>query len=246
MRPLTLLPLFAGLGLGALSAATPGCAEDCSTVTEYTECTSTPGLRYVACPDTYEFNDGSHYTNAGRASDYCYCGSAQVECTDGRMASLCNFTPFDGTAALVYDDNTGSSLTNGVAKCLGYESCTLQTGLCSYQGWYLRCEGPQGTRYVTSTGKVKSEESTAILSCNPGGGDLGDSGDPTAATAATAGSTYRCEAAVTSCDQLDDCSASEACYDASDFFYCANSVDCEIHADITGCVADLACKWELQ
>lgn len=242
MRPLTLLSLFAGLALGAIAAATPGCGADCSGQDQYTECTALPGLRYAQCPDTYEFNDGSHYVSAGRASDYCYCGSAQVECKDGRMASLCNFMPLDGTASLVYDDNTGSSLTNGAAKCLGFDSCTLETFACTYQGWYLRCNGPDGQRFVTSTGKVKTQESTAILSCNPGGADLEEEVDPTSATSPP---TYSCVRAITSCGQLDDCSASDACYDAADFFYCAETVDCEIHGDITGCVSDPACKWEM-
>ena len=245
MRYLNLLTLLAGLGLGALTAATPGCGQDCSGVTDYVACTSTPGLRYAECPDTWEFNDGSHYSTLGRASDYCYCGSELIECKDGRMASLCNFTPLDGTTALVYDDNTGASLEKGTAACLGFDSCTLETSFCTYNGWYLRCVGAEGTRFVTSSGKVKTLESTAIAGCNPGGvksGDSSDSSDPTTLTTANPPS-YACVPRVSYCSELDDCAASDACYDASDFYYCADTVRCDVHTNEPGCTADLACQW---
>lgn len=231
MRTINLLSLLAGLGLGALSAAAPGCTPDCSGVDEYTECTSRSGLRYVDCGSSYEFNDGAHFSGGGAASDYCYCGLAQIECEDGRLASLCNFTPLDGSQALVYDDNTGTSLENGVAKCLGYDTCSLITAGCSFNGWYLRCETGSGTRYVQSNGETTTLQANALLGCNPTDAD----------GAAKSG---RCEDAVDKCSALADCSMSAACYD--DLFPCEeNYPSCYDYDDPGSCGVDPACKWEV-
>lgn len=231
LRTINLLSLLAGLGLGALSAASPGCAPDCSDVGEYTECTSRSGLRYVDCGSSYEFNDGAHFSGAGAASDYCYCGLAQIECKDGRLASLCNFTPLDGSQALVYDDNTGTSLENGVAKCLGYDACGLITAGCSFGGWYLRCEGNSGTRYVQSNGEVTVALGAAIQGCNP----TDDNGE------AKSG---HCEDAVDKCSELPNCNLSASCTD--DTFPCQeNYPGCYEYDSPATCGIDPACKWEV-
>ena len=232
MRTINLLSLLAGLGLGALSAATPGCAPDCSDVEEYTECTSRSGLRYVDCGASYEFNDGSHYSSAGAASDYCYCGATQIECKDGRLASLCNFTPLDGSVALVYDDNTGVTLEKGVASCLDYDTCSLITSGCSYGGWYLRCQTDTGTRYVQANGEVTSVLGTAVVACNP----TDESGQ------AKAG---HCEKAVESCSALANCNLSVACTSGISSCEDEGSPSCYYNDDAASCGVDPACKWEV-
>lgn len=231
MRYLNLLSLSAGLGLGVISAAAPGCAPDCASITEddYTECTSHPGLRYTVCGSSaYEFNDGAHFDDLGFASDYCYCGIGQLECKDGRLASMCNFGPLDGTASLVYDDGTRAALENGTAACLGYDTCALETNNCSFNGWYLRCAGT-AVRYVSSTTQIFSDQGEALIACNPQGPDGSPAG--------------YCEDAIADCSELPDCDASEACKDET--FFCSSVVICSNNDDLTSCAADPACKWEL-
>lgn len=231
MPYLNLLSLVAGLGLGVISAAATGCAPECPGVTEdaYSECTSRAGLRYTVCgSDNYEFNDGSHYGDAGLASDYCYCGDAQLQCTDGRRASLCNFDPLDGTTALVYDDGSRAALDKGTAACLGFDDCTLETQNCSFNGWYLRCAGGD-VRYVASTTQISIDEVDAVFACNPRVERSLPGG--------------HCEDAIADCDVLSDCDASAAC--RGEGSSCASVVRCADHDDLTSCAADPACKWEL-
>jgi len=232
MRHLNLLWLLSGLGLGALGAAAPGCAPDCPGITEddYTECTSSAGLRYTVCGSSnYEFNDGAHFSSRGPADDYCNCGISQLECKDGRLASLCNFSVLDGSNALVYDDGARPTLEKGTAACLGYDTCTLETKDCSFNGWYLRCTG-SAIRFVSSTAQILTDQAEALLACNPQNAD----GMPPAG---------RCVDAIPDCNVLPDCDLSAACKD--DTSPCSSVVLCDNNDDLTRCAADPACKWEL-
>ena len=216
------------MGLGALSAVSlggvgtgvvAGCARTCSS--EFVECTSKPGLRYVDCDGArWEFNDGRGFDSLGRALDYCYCGEGMVECIDNTFVSMCNTTPLDGEAIIVYDNNTSAELTVGLADCLGRPSCSLETAGCTNNGWYLDC-GP-GT-YVTSYGE-KTSQSDALESCAIGSG--------------------RCVETIEDCQELSNCAVSVACYDDYYADGCQSFVSCYKNDDAASCLADVACTWE--
>lgn len=230
VRYLNLLSLLSGIGLGVVFAAAPGCAPECAE-DDYTECTSQPGLRYTLCGGSnYEFNDGAHFDDLGFASDYCYCGINQLECKDGRLASLCNVGPLDGSSALVYDDGSRRTLEKGTAACLGFDTCTLETSSCSFNGWYLYCSTGSTVRYVSSTTEIFRELGDAVIACNPPVVD-GEAGPG------------RCADAIATCVELPDCDASAACKD--DTFFCSSVVACDKNDDMASCAADPACKWEL-
>lgn len=217
------------MGLGALSAVSlgpvgtgvvAGCAYTCSS--EFVECTSRPGLRYVDCGGArWEFNDGRGFDSLGQALDYCYCGEGMVECTDDTVVSMCNTTPVDGKAIVVYDDDSSADLTVGVADCLGRPSCTLLTAGCSNQGWYLACGGGV---FIGSDGQPKSQ-SEALASCAIGDGD--------------------CVDAIDDCQYLASCAGSAACYDSYYEDGCSSYVACYNNDDAASCIADPACMWKV-
>lgn len=224
--------LFLGLALGAVyTVVLDGCAPKCALISDDEDvvtCTSRPGLLYVTCEESYEFNDGAHYTSPGLALDHCYCGEGRVACTDGRSASLCNLGPLGEPSTLVYDDDGSSvDLAQGVAACLGYSGCTLVTDSCSYGGWYLRCGGS----FVTSAGEIKTSVGDAILACNPSR----DDGEPL--------SGY-CNDAIEMCAELTNCAASPACIDDFDGS-CRTYPYCSDHDDLVACAADPACDWKV-
>jgi hypothetical protein len=217
------------MGLGALSAVSlgsagtgvvAGCAHTCSS--EFVECTSKPGLRYVDCDGArWEFNDGRGFDSLGRALDYCYCGEGMLECVDDTFVSMCNTTPLDGNAIIVYDNNTSADLEVGVADCVGRPSCTLQTSGCTNNGWYLNCGA--GT-YITADGQ-QTTQSVALESCAVGYGS--------------------CKEAIDDCQSLADCAASVACYDSYYADGCQSFVSCYRNDDAASCIADPACMWEV-
>ena len=227
MRHLKIYTL--SLGLGALSAvslgsagtsAVVGCAYKCSS--EFVECTSKPGLRYVDCDGArWEFNDGRGFDSFDQAFDYCYCSETMVECIDDTFVSMCNTTPLDGDATVVYADETSADLKVGMAECLGRQTCALQTTGCSHQGWYLACDG--GAIY-SADGQFKTQ-SEALEGCAVGNG--------------------HCVDAIDSCQELADCSKSVACFDDYYGDYCASSVYCSGHGDAASCITDPACMWEV-
>lgn len=214
-------------GLGSLSggtvAAVAGCALECG---DYVDCTSRPGLRYVDCGGRqYEFNDGRSFESKGAALDYCYCGEELLEC-DVAGVFMCNSTPLNGKAIVVYDNNTTDPLEDGVALCRGYDSCEIETSGCAYEGWYMRCIDGAQIVYVTAQAKVTVSIKEAQDSCS------------------VDGATFRCAEAVDDCSELEDCSVSVACRDIVDGL-CSSSILCGLNDDEQACSADPACKWEM-
>jgi hypothetical protein len=211
-----------------LAAPVGGCAYGCDA---FLECTARPGLRYVACDDDrHEFNDGTSQQDRDAALDYCFCSKDLLECVDGPSLSLCNLKPFDGREVTVDPGGNLAYLPDSVRDCLQYETCTIETMDCKFNGWYLRCDtGGGGMRYVTAGAKVVTLEAEALQSCKlPGGDDPGGDG--------------YCTEAIDDCAELAVCSASVACY--SDILLeCRSSPLCSFNDDLNSCAADPACEW---
>lgn len=214
--------LFTSLAAGvALSAVLPLSSGGCDGCDDYLECTSRPGLRYVACgKKQHEFNDGTSLESEVVARDYCFCG-ALIDCVGGSNLYLCNYMTEDGTVSAYPPNNVELEMTSAVAGCLEYDGCAIENARCNFGGWYLNCGRKNGDRlYITSKGQLYTREADAVETCVA----LGDE-------------TFRCDEAIGDCSELDDCSDSVACRD-----FCG-SPSCYMNKTSTACIADPACRW---
>lgn len=217
--------LLTSLAVGAaLSAAIPLSSGGCSSCDEFLECTSRPGLRYVACgKKQHEFNDGESFDDETAAWDYCFCG-ALVDCEDGSNLYLCNQMTYDGTAVAYPPNNVQLELTGAVAACIEYDGCAIETRRCNFGGWYLSCGRDNGDRvYVSSKGQLFSSESAAVDTC-VARGQLDDY--------------FSCKDAIDDCMELDVCAVSVACNED-----CDGTPRCYNNDTPSSCIADPACRW---
>jgi len=137
---LLLCILVASLPLGA------GCPEPCES--GYQECTTQPGLRYVACTrEQHLFNDGTMYTESKAAFLHCFCPLKDAACVDGRTATFCTdgYTTRDGYSgnmadtATFDDDSEPLTFAEGYATCFGYDSCQYEDYPCTHGRWFVAC-----------------------------------------------------------------------------------------------------------
>lgn len=217
MGRLKLFSLF--LGVGLLSALAPVLVGGCTQCDEFLECTTKPGLRYVACGDKqHEFNDGVSVDDEDTAWNYCFCNRSQLQCKNGSSLMMCNYMTYDGTTAALFNDGTAAELTSAVAACLGYVGCAIETRRCNYGGWYLNCARGDERIYVSGLGATFKNEANAVDTC----------------VARTAGT---CEPIISDCEDLDSCALSEACSE-----YCSKPA-CFNNKNAGDCVKDPACRW---
>jgi hypothetical protein len=216
--------LLTSLAVGAaLSAALPLSSGGCDGCDEFLECTSRPGLRYVACgKKQHEFNDGTSFESETPARDHCYCG-ALIDCVDGSNLYLCNFMTLDGTVVAYPPNNVELEMTTAVAGCLEYDGCAVENARCNFGGWYLNCGRKDGDRvYVTSGGQIYKSEVDAVETCVALG---------------TPDQSFRCTSIIENCSELEDCSDSVACGE-----FCSTPI-CSFNENWGACIADPACKW---
>lgn len=219
MGRLKLFSLFLGVGLA--SALAPMLAGGCIQCDEFLECTTKPGLRYVACGGSqHEFNDGVSLDEEDSAWDYCFCNVNRLSCENGSSLRMCNYMTYDGTISALFNDGTIAELTTGVAGCLEYDGCAIATERCNYGGWYLTCARGDERFYVSGAGAIFKDEKNAVDTCvarGPGG--------------------FKCEPIISDCEDLDSCASSKACAEFCSAPACFNN------KKASDCIADPACRW---
>ncbi|MBW2458945.1 MAG: hypothetical protein JRI68_30885 [Deltaproteobacteria bacterium] len=224
-------------GACASLLTTCGVLNDCYTVDI---CQTTPGLSCDICDLDYQCTDGFQTEDADEAFRYCHCTHLNVECVDGRTATLCWPDTYADIVSDLLDSATFSDgetmrYNTGFAECFGYDAC--ERSLC-----------PSG------------DQALFMMECVRGADEIHHAWDGRTFVNNYQGSLRYCHGAtyeeaskmctfgIGSCEQLDeaDCDEAKPCiWDSYPDPYCKEfSGECSDHEDQTDCLQDPACTWE--